>query len=87
MLTEPREALPRSSTYALTPGQPARIDLTTAYQGDPTRVETKGIYLLQGDQLTYCVAALGLPRPGEFATEKGDGRTLVVLRRNPPGPP
>ena len=84
MLNEPREALPRSSTYTLTASQPARIDLTTVYQGDPTRLETKGIYSLGGDVLTYCVAAPGRPRPTEFATAKGDGHTLVVLKRAVP---
>ena len=81
MLTEPREALPRSSTYALTAGRPARIDLTTVSQDNPTGLYTQGIYLLQGDVLRYCIAAPGRPRPAEFATAKGDGHTLVVLKR------
>jgi hypothetical protein len=29
-------------------------------------------------------AQLGLPRPIEFTTTKGDGRTLVVLKRSAP---
>jgi uncharacterized protein (TIGR03067 family) len=86
MLNEPREALPRSSTYMLTAGRPARIDLTTVYQGDPTRLHTKGIYALRGDVLAYCVAAPGRPRPADFTTAKGDGHTLVVLKRAAPGP-
>ena len=81
MLTEPREALPRSSTYTLTAARPALIDLTTVSQDSPTRLYTKGIYLLQGDVLRYCIAAPGRPRPTEFATTKGDGYTLVVLKR------
>ena len=83
MLTEPREALPRSSTYTLTAARPALIDLTTVSQDNPTRLHTRGIYSLQGDVLTYCVAGPGGPRPAEFATTKGDGRTLVVLKRSP----
>jgi uncharacterized protein (TIGR03067 family) len=86
MLTEPREALPRSSTYTLAAGQPARIDLTTVYQGDPTRLHTKGIYWLRDDVLTYCVAAPDRPRPAAFATAQGDGHTLVVLKRVAPEP-
>jgi uncharacterized protein (TIGR03067 family) len=86
MLNEPREALPRSSTYTLTASRPAHIDLTTVYQGDPTRLDTKGIYALRGDALTYCIAAPGRPRPVEFATAKGDGHTLVVLQRAVPEP-
>ncbi len=81
MLSEPREALPRTSTYVLIAGQPAAIDLKTTYQGDPISLHTKAIYDLQGDTLTYCIAASGLPRPTELATSPGDGRTLVVLTR------
>ncbi len=81
MLTEPREALPRSSTYTVTPSQPARIDLTTIFEDRPPPLHTKGIYSIQGDALTYCVASPDQPRPSEFATRKGDGHTLAVLKR------
>src|SRR5215471_8919375 len=83
MLTEPREALPRSSTYTLTAAQPSLIDLTTVDQDKPAALHTRGIYTIRGDVLTYCIAAPGRPRPAEFATAKGDGHTLVVLKRLP----
>ena len=81
MLTEPREAQPRTSTFTLTAGKPALIDLKTVYQGDKSVLLTKGIYAIEGDVLTYCIAGPGQQRPTEFATKKGDGRTLVVLKR------
>ena len=81
MLTEPREALPRSSTYTLTAARPALIDVTTVTQDNPTRLDTRGIYSLQGDVLMYCIAAQGRPRPTKFVTRKGDGQTLDVLKR------
>lgn len=81
MLSEPREALPRSSTFVFVGGRPAAIDLKTTYHGDPVSLHTKAIYELQGGNLTYCIAAPGLPRPTEFATAPGDGRTLVFLTR------
>jgi hypothetical protein len=81
MLTEPREARPRSSTYTLTVARPPLIDLTTVSPDNPTRLHTRGIYSLQGDVLMYCIAAPGRPRPTKFATTKGDGYTLVVLKR------
>ena len=84
MLTEPREALLRTSTYTVTAGQPALIDLTTVIQDNPAPLHTSGIFRLQGDDLTYCVGAPDRPRPTELATAKGDGRTLVVLKRLPP---
>ena len=41
----------------------------------------KGIYRMDGDKLTYCVGALGEPRPVTFAVVKGSGQTLVKLQR------
>jgi hypothetical protein len=84
MLTEPREALPRSSTYALTAARPGWIDLTTVTPGDATRLYTQGLYELRGDVLTYCIAAPGRPRPAALDSAKGDGHALVVLKRAPP---
>jgi uncharacterized protein (TIGR03067 family) len=81
MLTEFREALPRLSTFKLLDTEPGQIDLTTVYQGNPVPLETQGIYALQGAILTYCIGSPGRPRPMEFATRKGDERTLVVLKR------
>jgi hypothetical protein len=47
-------------------------------------LHTQGICSLHDEVLVYCVAAPGLPRPIEFTTTKGDGRTLVVLKRIAP---
>jgi uncharacterized protein (TIGR03067 family) len=80
-LIEPREALLRTSTFKLTAAQPARIDLTTVFEGSQERWQTEGIYVLQGDVLTYCIARPGQPRPTTFDTKKGEGHTLVVLKR------
>lgn len=81
MLTEPREAPRRTSTFELTPGRPGRIDLTTEYEGVQLLLQTQGLITLTGDALTYCVAGPGQPRPAALATAKGDGHTLVVLKR------
>ena len=40
----------------------------------------KGIFELTGDELRYCVAAPGQPRPTGFAAFKGSGHTLVTLK-------
>jgi uncharacterized protein (TIGR03067 family) len=81
MLPEPREAPARSSTFRLAAGTPPQIDLTTTFAGSPTRLGTAGIYSLSGDELTYCVAPPDRPRPTAFVTVKGDGYTLVTLKR------
>ena len=70
--------------------QPGRIDLTTV-NGDPSQLasvpvpsgplRTKAIYEINRDRLIYCVAPPGQPRPTEFVTKKGDGYTLVSLKR------
>ncbi len=59
--------------------------MTTLVEGSPAPLHTAGIYSLSGDKLRYCVAAPGRPRPSSFTTERGDGRTVVVLHRASPG--
>lgn len=45
-----------------------------------------GIYKLEKDKLTICMAAPGQPRPGEFKAEKGSSRTLRTFVREQDGP-
>jgi uncharacterized protein (TIGR03067 family) len=40
-----------------------------------------GIYKLEGDRLTICMAAPGQPRPKAFKAEKGSGHTLRTFIR------
>ena len=40
-----------------------------------------GIWQLEGTRLTTCFASPGQPRPAEFASASGDGRTLTVWQR------
>jgi uncharacterized protein (TIGR03067 family) len=40
-----------------------------------------GIYKLEGDRLTICMAAPGKPRPKEFKADKGSGCTLRTFVR------
>jgi uncharacterized protein (TIGR03067 family) len=42
----------------------------------------RGIYGLDGDRLTLCVAPPGQERPADFSSRKGDGRLLTVWRRS-----
>jgi uncharacterized protein (TIGR03067 family) len=43
-----------------------------------------GIYKLEDDRLTICMAAPGQPRPKEFKAEKGSGCTLRTFIREKP---
>lgn len=44
----------------------------------------KGIYRIEDNKLTICIAALGKERPAAFATKPGDGLTLLVYTRAKP---
>ncbi|SRR6266496_652505 len=64
---------PMTSSYRLDPTKsPKEIDLSGQAAG-------KGIYLLDGDKLTFCTSTAD--RPTSFATKQGDGLQLVVLKR------
>lgn len=82
MLSEPREALPRKSTFELVKDLPGAMNLTTTYEDStqPT-LHTKALYRLEKDTLVYCIAPPGRDRPAVLATRAGDEYTLVVLTR------
>ena len=67
--------------FACDPSQsPKAIDylnLAGANQGKTQH----GIYEFHGDVLHFCVAAPGAPRPAQFQSEPGDGRTLTVWKK------
>ena len=41
----------------------------------------QGIYEFEGDLLKICVAPPGKPRPAQFQSDRGDGRTFTVWKR------
>jgi len=59
---------------------PANIDYLNLH-GPAKGKRQAGIYRFEGDVLTVCTAAPGAPRPGEFASAPGDGRTLTTWKR------
>jgi uncharacterized protein (TIGR03067 family) len=61
---------------------PKKIDVIP--DGGRNRGERiQGIYKLDGDRLTICMAAAGQPRPKEFNAEKGSGWTVQTFERKP----
>jgi uncharacterized protein (TIGR03067 family) len=57
--------------------QPSEIDSTTEGR-DGTE---KGIFVVEGDTLKFCLATQGGPRPKEFATKKDTDQILIILSR------
>lgn len=47
--------------------------------GGPTVGSTQlGIYSIKGDTLRFCFSSPGQPRPADFTSKAGDGRTVSV---------
>lgn len=55
---------------------PKEIDLTP--EGDEP---VRGIYKIEGNKLTLCMAHKQDPRPTEFASQAGTKQVLIVLKR------
>lgn len=65
---------------------PASIDVIP--DGGPHRDQhVLGIYKLDGDQLSICMADAGKPRPKSFSAEAGETQTLQTFKRKPDANP
>jgi uncharacterized protein (TIGR03067 family) len=60
--------------------KPASIDLEIT-KGDDKGKTVAGIWKLDGDKLSICVAEPGKARPTEFAGKEGTGHTLLVFEK------
>lgn len=75
----PQEML--HAKFTLDPTQtPRAIDYVNLAGSNKGKAQA-GIYELQADELTISIAAPGKPRPKDFTTAKGDGRTLTAWRK------
>jgi len=59
---------------------PRQVDITQSEGAEKDKV-TKGIYVLDGDDLTICYIYPGDGRPTEFKAGKGSGCILLKFRR------
>jgi uncharacterized protein (TIGR03067 family) len=80
-----RVNMPIDSDYSLdTKANPKRIDMTCRITAPPNNWML-GIFEVSGDDLKLCLGAPGHERPTEFVTAPGNWRTLMNLKRRPPG--
>src|SRR5262249_6393606 len=74
-----------SGTIQLVPGKkPKAFDLLFT-AGPPAGMRNRGIYTLDGDTWTICLATRGDARPRRFATKADSGVALETLTRGKPG--
>jgi RNA polymerase sigma factor (sigma-70 family) len=70
----------RQATYTIDPSRDPRwMDILSP--GDYGGHDCRGIYRIEGDQLTLCHARPGAERPTRFESEPGSGVILAVWRR------
>jgi uncharacterized protein (TIGR03067 family) len=60
--------------------EPKQIDITVKRVNGPTIGIIKGIYVLEGDELRLCLAAIDKDRPAAFPEKPGPGEVLVLRR-------
>jgi uncharacterized protein (TIGR03067 family) len=60
---------------------PKTIDLFTAEAANTGIVPGPGIYALDGDELRFCFAERGKPRPSEFTSPAGSNQLVLILKR------
>lgn len=65
---------------------PHRIDIDFI-EGPEAGNRCEGLFLLEADQLTFCLGLVGSTRPTRFATARGSGHALEVLVRADSGRP
>jgi uncharacterized protein (TIGR03067 family) len=72
---------PYEGTHRFDPTQDPKAYDTTVTTGAHKGDKQYGIYKLDGDELTICIASSGFPRPKDFKAPAGSNDTLTVWKR------
>ena len=72
---------PYEGTHRFDPTKDPKAYDTTVTTGTHKGDKQYGIYKLDGDELTICLASSGSPRPKEFKAPDGSNDTLTVWKR------
>jgi uncharacterized protein (TIGR03067 family) len=75
------QVLAHDVSFEIDPTKTPKEVTDTINDGPNKGKQILGIYTLEGDTLTSCVAPIGKERPTEFAARPGSGHTLRVFRR------
>lgn len=75
----------RDVTIVLDPGASPKIWDEEPKSDAKPKLVIRGIYKLEGDKLTRCIAAANDDRPTSFESRPGSGHTLQVFRKIKPG--
>jgi uncharacterized protein (TIGR03067 family) len=72
-----------SATFKIDPSKdPKWFDLTITTADSEYKGKTQlGIYKVNGDRLTFCIADFDAKRPTDFTAKKGSGRILTTYRK------
>lgn len=73
----------RVSTFELETDKKPKVIVLTPQDGPQKGKAQRGIYELDKDSLKLCINNVKQEAAKEFATKKGDGFTLFVLKRQP----
>jgi len=68
-------------THRFNPTQEPKAYDTTITTGTFKGDKQYGIYKLDGEELTICIAGTGYPRPKEFKAPDGSNDTLTIWKR------
>lgn len=76
-----KEVVAHDVSFEIDPSKSPKWTTDTLNEGPGKGKQIRGIYKLEGETLTSCVAPVGKDRPTEFSAKPGTENTLRVFKR------